>query len=486
MMLSFGEYRPDVSDLRGQHTTTMANVVPRGDGYGPFNDFEEFTSALAAACRGYFFARKTDGSIAVFAGTATKLYLLDNTDLTWGDVSKAAGSYSAVPTSDQWQFAQHGNDVVAVQANTVPQIYTLGSSSAFADLGGSPPQARYVAVVLRFLVLSGLLSNPYRIRWSGLNDITEWTQATNQSDHQDFPDGGVVRGVAGGEIGIVMQDGAIRRMVYAPGSPTIFQIDRVAEDHGILAPLSLVRDGDRIFYLSSEGFYAITATGSPVAIGAERVNRTVLADLDTSNLQLMIGAADPRASRVFWAYKSIQGQTGLFDKIICYDHTLDRWSPPISINGEYLASLARPGITLENLDAISASIDALDFSLDDISTAAISSLSGVNSVHEVGFYSGDTLEATLETPEQVLDDRRVFVRGLRPITDAAAVYGSVKSRALLSATASESAETLINATGVCPQRVETRYARAKIRIPEATAWTFASGVEPDFVQAGRR
>src|SRR5438874_1437369 len=129
---------------------------------------------------------------------------------------------------------------------------------------------------------------------------------------QHLPDGGIVRGVAGGGFGVIMQDASVRRMAYAPGSPVIFQIERIAEDHGILAPSSLVRDGDRVFYLASEGFYTMTATGTPEPIGKERVDRTFLADVDPANLQLLIGASDPRASRVFWSYKSVSGQTGLF------------------------------------------------------------------------------------------------------------------------------------------------------------------------------
>ncbi|WP_204270152.1 hypothetical protein, partial [Klebsiella aerogenes] len=88
----------------------------------------------------------------------------------------------------------------------------------------------YISVVGRFLVLSGLLSQSYRIQWSGLNDFnsaTSWSVGVNSADFQDFPDGDIVRGVAGGESGIIFQDQAIRRMSYVPGSPVIFQIDRI-------------------------------------------------------------------------------------------------------------------------------------------------------------------------------------------------------------------------------------------------------------------
>jgi hypothetical protein len=39
-----------------------------------------------------------------------------------------------------------------------------------------------------------------------------------------------------------------------------------------------------------------------------------------------MGAADPRSTRVYWAYKSVTG-TGLYDKLLGYDFLLDRFFP---------------------------------------------------------------------------------------------------------------------------------------------------------------
>ena len=387
----WGEYKPDVSDYEGQATKNILNVIPRRDGYGPFKSFAAATQAMFATCRGGFYAKKSDGSVQVFAGTSNQLWKLNNTDLSWVPVGKlanctisnaspgvvtyantfaanepvvfAAGggtlpsqivagtvyyvsatglsgasfsvsatsggarintsggagtvqitSHYTGPSSDaQWQFAQFGNLVKATNKNDPLQTYDLSSSTQFADNAGSPPQASYIAVVGRFLVLSGLSSFPFRIQWSALNDTTGWTSGVSSSDYQDFADGGIVRGVAGGEFGTVFQDQAIRRMSYIPGSALIFQIERVTEDLGLYAPLSIVRAGSTIFFYAGQGFYKILPGGYPEQIGRERVDRTFISDLDTTNLQLFIGASDPRSTRVFWAYKSGAGATGLDD-----------------------------------------------------------------------------------------------------------------------------------------------------------------------------
>lgn len=486
-LLPFGEFKPDVSDYEGNATRTILNVLPRGDGYGPFPSFSAYSAALPAACRGGFYALKSDGSIITFAGTSTKLYQLNNTSFTWTDVSKGAGSYSALSSTAQWRFAQTGNFVFATQANTVLQMFDLSSSSAFADALGSPPQAAYIDVVGRFLVLSGLLSNPYRIQWSGLNSFNaaaSWTSGVNSSDYQDFPDGGIVRGVAGGEFGTVFQDQAIRRMSYVPGSPVIFQIERISQDKGLYAPYSIIRAGERVFFYAGQGFHVIQPGGIPEQIGRERVDRTFLNDLDKGNLQLFMGAADPRSSRVYWAYKSNTGTTGLYDKIIGYDYALDRWFP-ITLSGEHLLGISQTGLTLESLDAISASIDAMTLTLDAYATAVQPEIAQFNSSHALGFFRGTNLEATLESPEQGTDGQRIFVRGFRPVTDAATIYGSVRYRETPSASVTDGTEVLVNSrTGRCDLRRSTRYARFKNRIPSGTTWTFIAGVEPDVLAEG--
>src|SRR4051812_9359092 len=84
----WGEWRPDTSDYEGSSAYNILNVVPRGDGYGPFPSFAAATLALPATCRGGFYALKSDGSVQVFAGTSLGLYRLDNTTLGWVPVSR--------------------------------------------------------------------------------------------------------------------------------------------------------------------------------------------------------------------------------------------------------------------------------------------------------------------------------------------------------------------------------------------------------------
>lgn len=488
-LLQWGDWRPDTSDYEGTSVHAINNVMPRGDGYGPFPSFSAYSQSLPGACRGAFYALKSDGSVITFAATATKLYQMNNTTFGWTDVSKGGGTYTAPTFGAQaanWHFAQFGSLVFATQANTVLQVFDLSSASAFSDCAGSPPQAAYIGVVGRFLVLSGLLSQPYRIQWSGLNATTTWTSGVNSSDFQDFPDGGIVRGVAGGEYGIIFQDQAIRRMSYVPGSPLIFQIDRMTQDKGLFAPDSIIRAGEKIFFYAGQGFHKIEPGGVPEQIGREKVDRTFLANLDRGNLQLFQGAADPRSTKVYWAYRSANGvNPANYDTILGYDYLLDRFFT-LSIAGEYLVGISQTGITLEGLDTISSSIDALTLSLDSYATAVQPQIAHFAPLtHVLGFFAGPPLEATLESAEQAVDGQRVTLRGFRPITDATSVFGSVTYRDTQAANQILGAEVAMSTrTGRCDMMRDARYIRYKTRIPAGASWTYAVGVEPDVTTNG--
>ena len=155
-----------------------------------------------------------------------------------------------------------------------------------------------------------------------------------------------MRGVAGGESGIILQDSAIRKMTYTQDVTLVFQIERVSQDKGLYAPYSLTRAGEVVFFLTSQGLFRVAPGELPTEVGKAKFDRTLMADIDRGNLQLAIGAADPRQSRILLAYRSVGNSTPFYDKFLCYDYLLDRASI-IPTMGEYLFATAQPGTTLE-------------------------------------------------------------------------------------------------------------------------------------------
>jgi hypothetical protein len=91
--LLFPEWAPDQSPIAGV-AAVISGCFPKKDGYEPAKVAQAFSSAMGERCRGVKFARKSDGSVQIFAGGATRLYLLNNTDNTWEDVSQGGSSNS--------------------------------------------------------------------------------------------------------------------------------------------------------------------------------------------------------------------------------------------------------------------------------------------------------------------------------------------------------------------------------------------------------
>lgn len=376
--LAFPAYRPDVFDRNAKLTRLMQNAVPRGDGFGPWFDLTRYTQTLPAACRGAYMSRSlTDGTIRIFAGTADKLYLLDNTTLVWNDVSKASGTYGTLDNDAVWSFSQFGNRVIASQRNDVMQSFVIGSSSEFANLGGSPPQAGFIAVFGSFLFACDILSAPNRVQWSSIGDPTSWSGSL--ADLQDMPDGGRVRRVveAANLVGFIVQEQAVRRLVYAAGSETTFQIEKLRTDFGILAPNSLVVSGGAAYFVSTKGFVQLGLDGSASFVGEERVDRTFLGKhsaqapaevrnmaCDPNALGLVFASADPSRNLIVWAYKTIGGTTGLVNKALLYHVSAAQWGSA-ELSAEFVMTAARPGLTLEALDAIAPGAQTITGAADN-------------------------------------------------------------------------------------------------------------------------
>ena len=482
--IKFGPYEPDIFSVGSSKSSHVNNVVPTVNGYGPLAEINEFTGVLTGACRGIAGMVQSDGSSALFAGNDADLYRLNGTTRAWNNVSKSAAAYN-VNARQLWDYCQFGNEVIAVTSGNPVQSYVLGTSALFADLAGSPPQARRCSVVGDFVVLGGLTANPNRVHWSGINNTTQWTAGSNQSDFQDFPDGGNVQGVAGGEFGIVFQDRAIRRMIYS-GPPNIFEFQRISDNKGVVMRYSICRTGGSTFFLSSDGFYKIELSGQMTPIGENRVNRTFLGEADFSDHRFMIGVVDPFNPLVFWFYKSLASSAAnTLDKVLIYNWALDRFS-----RASMMTIAATPMLqfsaTLEGLDAV-GNLDALPFSLDTYESNLAQRLGVMGADMKLGFLDGSALEATLDTPEGAVGNgARTLVRDVAPIGDASGAMISVRYRDRLIDSLAATTETAIGVRGYAPVRVNARFNTVRARVPAATNWSYLRGVDVDGRVGGRR
>lgn len=489
-MIPFPEFAPDRSKFDPSVTDYVRNVVPSPNGYSPFLSFSGVGTAVPAAPRGAIHFIDSLGDSHIFVGTETALYKWDPNTLTFTDVSGPSAPY-AVANDERWSFCLFGDDVIASNKNDPVQTYTINSSTDFADLAGSPPDSRIVAVVGDHVVLGELSTQSRQVYWSGINAPAHWTVRSRGSDFQVFPDGGEIFAIIGFENGgLIIQREAIREMRRAASIPElIWEFQKVEENRGAIAPRSIASAGRDIFYLARDGFYKY---GEPsIPIGRNRIDRFVTDDLDDTFRTFVEGTINPGVKQVIWRYRSsdlVSADTFLTDRVLIYDWGIDRWSvADTQLTGVF--SAGSPGFTLDNLDTLGFTLDTLPFSLDSaVWAGGIPLLAGFDPDYKLGFFQGAALEATLRTNViGLFPGQRGFVRGFRPIADAATMTGRVaiqdKPGGATTWTESASANST---TGYIPIRRPGRYHRVEATIAAGETWTHAIGVEPDAAPEGLR
>lgn len=482
-LVPFAPWRPDIAPLNSAYTGDVNNVLLAAGSYISFPSFSPFGAALDEAPLGYLQHKTADGSIEIFAGTATKLLRFNTSTKQFDDVSKTGG-YGANIDSP-WDIKAFGDRIIAVNKNDDPQFFDIGSSTEFDNLPGNPPRAGKVNIWGSFVCLSDLTSNPNRNHWSGLENSGQWTPGTNNSDYQDHPDGGRVVGSTDSTNPLIFQESAIRIAYFVPGSIEVFSFRKVQDKRGAKSTKGVCSRGEFAFYADDGGFFQAYADGSVDPIGREKVDRSYFMRMSFTAIQEIIGAIDPFYSRVYWAL-SVSG-TG-YDTILIYDWELKEWSKAeVRVSGLFPA--ATIGYTLDSLGVVYPSLDDLPFSLDSkVWQGGAPLLAAFNTNFEIGFFSGEAMEAVITTQEmgEVAGSIR-FITEVTPVVDAQEIYLSIGARMRRGDPVVWTDEFQPSSkTGIGRKRSRAKFHQISVRVPEGVGFRHAQGVDVNSHEAGIR
>jgi hypothetical protein len=470
--VTFGEWLPDQPGVIGA-LTTARNCYPKAVGYGPFPQEVDYSDDAPQTLTAAAAAKDTNSITTIYAAGTTRLFKLDTSDFSWDDIS--ATTYSG---TSGWKFTQFGNSLIAANESNTMQYIDVMSGTTFADLAVDAPKAKFVTVVRDFVVSGYQSDNKNRVQWSGINNEKTWTtSATTQADFQDIPDGGFVQGVTGGEFGLVLLERSIVRMSYV-GTPLIFQFDNIARNRGCFEPNSVIQWQGITYFLGDDGFYSCDGQNLK-NIGAEKVNRYFFNSLKESDLGNMSAAIDPINNLVVWGYPSVDTDY----RALIYHIATGKWSYADS-SATRVAPVSTPSITLEGLDAFSASLDALGISLDSRNwLGGKLLLLGIKGSKLITF-TGAAKTATIETSDIESPANQSMVTMIKPIVDNGTGSASVASRLQLNQTVSFPTVTAANSENRIGTRSYGRYHRVKLQ--PSGDWTTAIGMDVEIQQAGTR
>jgi hypothetical protein len=474
--VTFGEWMPDQSGISGA-LTDAKNVVSQAIGYGPFPTPVSFSSAAAENLTSLYAAKAPDGNTTFFTSGLSKIYTVSGT----GTLTQVNTGLTTV-SPDRIRFTQFGKTVIACNNSNKLKSWVLGTSSTFADVAANAPIAKFITVVRDFVVVANTyessVQQQYRVRWSAINDETDWTENVNtQSDYQDIPDGGQIMGIRGGEFGLVLLERAISRMTYV-GTPFIFQFDNISRNKGCMVSGSVAQYQGITFFLSDDGFYMCDGQ-QVVSIGSEKVDRFFLSDASESDYNSMSTAIDPVRKLVIWNYKSVDANR----KLMIYNFSTKKWTYA-DANTDYLGEASSGALTLEELDGISGSIDALTTSLDSLLYVGGKYFLGGTYGTRVYSYTGASLTGSIATGDIDVGANSVVTLA-RPIVDNGSGSLSIASRTLLNQSVTYGNPIAADSENRVSLRSAGRYHRLKLT-PTGVAWKTAVAVDVDVTPQGVR
>ena len=474
--VTFGEWMPDQSGISGA-LTDAKNVVSQAIGYGPFPTPVALSGSAAEDLTSLYAAKAPDGTTKLFTAGATKIYSVGG-----GGALTLMNSGYTTGNQDKIRFTQFGKSVISCNNSQKLQSFTLGTSSVFADLAASAPIAKYITVVRDFVVVANTYESSaqqqYRVRWSAINDETDWTEGgTTQSDYQDIPDGGQIMGIRGGEFGLVLLERAISRMTYV-GTPFIFQFDNISRNKGCMVAGSIAQYQGITFFLSDDGFYMCDGQ-QVIPIGAEKVDRFFLSDASDADYKTMSAAIDPIRKLVIWNYKSVDAVR----KLMIYNFQTKKWTYG-DAGTDYLGEASSGALTLEDLDSVSGSIDALATSLDSVLFAGGKYFLGGTYGTKVYSFTGANLTGNISSADIDIGSNSVVTLA-RPIVDNGSGSISVASRTLLNQSVTYGTSTAADSDNRVSLRSAGRYHRLNL-VPTGANWKTAVGVDVMFTPQGVR
>lgn len=488
--MMFGEFLPDLPAFRNPGMTLARNCRPGPLGFMDLNGLSTVSNALDARVQGAGTFRSTAGVVISYAATATKLYQL--TGITWTD---STGTANDIADDQIGEFAKFGETIIWSYYSTAGveiQSVTMGNPT-FANHIVSTRKPRFgtISRVRDFLfggksydVVDG--AQHQRLWWSAFGDSTDFTpNAVTQCDFQDLDaNDGEIKRIVGRDYATVYMDKAIWRATYSP-SDVFFQLDKMSRNRGCLAKGSVASLGRFDIFLDSDGMYLFDGT-EVTNIGANKINKTLINELDTNYLERISAAIDP-IDQMYVIAIPTNGSSGVVNRQYWYHLPTQKWSDS-DVSLEMVFEDASKGISIDSFDPLFASIDVIVPNLDSRVWAGGSDVLGAfGTTHILGGFDGNALTARLETGEPDSGRKLQYLREIWPYVQGSAPTITVQVGARTDQSGTVTYSTAVSpqsTTGAAKVRTKARYQRVRLNI--ANGFDHAYGVRAYGRTAGMR
>lgn len=372
--------------------------------------------ALGAACIGAALVYKRDDTRRTLAGTTTGLYELSSG--TWNDVS--AGTYTG-GSDTRWMFTQFGDTTVATNRADTIQSSTSG---AFAAISGAPKAEIVFAVGTQVMALNINDGTEKADGWAccASFDVSNWTPnvATQANSGQLVASSGkITAGARLGEYAVAYKRKSLYLGQYVGGAAVWDWIPTIGV--GCVGKEALCEVDGLHFFVGEDNFWLFDGTRpTPIGDGVRqwffgRVNPSYL-----HRIQCVYERAHKRV-RVFYPGSSATS----CNECLVYHLATKQWGRA-DRSIEAVVNFVAPGVTIDGLDALYATIDDVTTAPFDSSywSSGSTALAVFNTSHQLQTLAGAPGECSFTTGDLGEDDavttlsqiRLRFAAGRAPTT----------------------------------------------------------------------
>jgi hypothetical protein len=209
----------------------------------------------------------SNGSTFRLVATSSRLL---NAAGSWGvmsiiDVSLGGAAYAGSP--QDWAFSQRGDKIYAVSKLVAPQVFTVGTSAAFAALGGTPPKAACTAVNRNFVMLGDCNNGASDLgdQWwcSGIGNDATWTPdpATECANGRLLETSGPITSLVPLRDSIIAYKANAIHVLDYVGTPIVWAQRVASHSVGCAAPHGVASVADAHYFIHDSNIWRFDGSG---------------------------------------------------------------------------------------------------------------------------------------------------------------------------------------------------------------------------------
>lgn len=246
---------------------------------------------------------------------------------TYGVGTYGIGVVSSAPTPlRQWFFGNWGELLIANPTNEGIYVWdpNSGVTSNPATIIGTAPttNSMFIAMPERQVVALGADGDALLIKWSDVDDYTQWTpDITNQAGSYRLPKGSrIVGGLQAPQMGLIWTDLGLWAMQYIQ-PPLIYGFTEIASGCGLISARAMGVLGGKTYWMSHNNFYMYDGTVSPIVCSVWDI---IFYHLNDSQVDKITCAVNSAFNEISWFFPSAEG-TGEVDTYVKFNADENVW-----------------------------------------------------------------------------------------------------------------------------------------------------------------